>query len=158
MYLYNVHAGNYCVDYLSRIAALESLPLHYYPLVHENESTLLTFDQYTNLTSAWTLNITASVISSKYNLSQTATEPGLLIQVINFQYNISDEGFYILHLYFGDPYNLYAVLRTQGYRCEDHYSYASYYLNLYNGMLLAVFPFALTTFSKLSMYIVWNYV
>ena len=157
------------MDYPTSI--VENLPPHYYPLVHGNESTLLTIDHYTNLTSAWTLNITAGVISSgyvsstlsvngetlaadasKYNLSQTATELGLLKQVINLQYNLSDEGFYVQHLYFDRTCYFYSILGTQGYGCLNHYYYANDYLGLYV-MSLTVFPFMLTTYSKLSEYI-----
>ena len=73
-------------------------------------------------------------------------ESGILTQVINFQYNFSDEGFYI-HSLFIDSYDLYDALRDQGHRCLDHYDYAELYLALYS-ISFAIFPFILTTYSK----------
>ena len=145
---------------------MEKLPLQYYPLVNGDSNTLLTIGHDTNLSSSWTLNITAAVIrsnylssslsvngsrlasdASKFNVSQIATENNILKLVLNFQYNFSDEGFYIHSLYFFDPYDLYDVLRDQGHRCWYLYRYADRYLGLYP-ISFAFFPFILTTYSK----------
>ena len=142
-------------------------PLQYYPLVNGDSNTLLTISHDTNLSSSWTYNITAAVIrsaylssslsvngsplafdASKFNISQTAMESGVLKQVMNFQYNFSDEGFYIYYLYFSHPYYLYDVLRDQGHRCQDHYyRYADGYLFL-SPISFVIFPFILSTYGK----------
>lgn len=146
---------------------MEKLPLQYYPLVNGDSNTLLTISHDTNLSSSWTLNITAAVIrsnylssslsvngsrlasdASKFNVSQIAMENNILKLVLNFQYNFSDEGFYIHSLYFFDPYDLYDVLRDQGHRCRYQILYyADHYLGLHP-MSFAFFPIILTTYSK----------
>ena len=85
--------------------------------------------------------------ASKFNISQTVLGSGALTQVINFQYNSSDEGFYFHSLYFSDASLLYYSLRDQGHRCRNHRRYADGYLFLYP-LSFAIFPFILTTYSK----------
>ena len=95
------------------------------------------------------LSVNGSILASdasKFNLSQTAMESGVLTQVIDFQYNFSDEGFYIHNLLIY-PYDLNGVLRDQGHRCRGHRRYADRHLFLYP-MSFAIFPFILTTYSK----------
>ena len=153
---------------------MENLPLRYYPLVKGDSNTSLTVSHDTNLSSSWTFNITAGIITSKFNylssalsvngsrlasdaskfnISQTAMESGILTKEINFQYNFSDEGFYIHYLYLSDSYYLNRVLGDQGYSCNDHYYYTAGYLFLSQSLRLhqislVVFPFILTTYSK----------
>jgi hypothetical protein len=143
----------------------ENTPLQYYPLVNSDSNILFTISHDTNFSSSWTSNIDitdrairylSSSLSvngsrlasdaSKFNLLQTAMENGVLTQVINFQYNISDEGFYVHSLYFSDPYYLYRADRVR--RCRDHYNYADRYLNLYRALSFVIFPFILTTYSE----------
>ena len=143
---------------------MENLPLQYYPLINGDVSTLLTISRDTNLSSSWTYNIISDILNyvssalsvnglrlasdaSKFNLSQRAMEPGILTEVINFLYNISDEGLYV-HYQYSDPIYLYIVLGDQGHRCIDHYEYAAHYLSLYRGISFVTFPFILTTYSK----------
>ena len=145
-----------------------SQPLQYYPLANNISSTLFTVSHDINVSSSWTLSITAGVIrsgylssslsmngsrlasdASKFNITQAARESGVLTQVMNFQYNFSDEGFYIHYLYFSDGYDFFDVLSDQGHTCWDHYEYAEYYLRLYRTSLnFVIFPFILTTYSK----------
>ena len=83
--------------------------------------------------------------ASKYNISRRALERGVLIQTINFQYNFSDEGFYIHNLLI-DPWDLDDVLEDESHtRCRDHYRYAR--RRLYP-ISFAILPFILTTYSK----------
>ena len=138
-----------------------NLPIQYYPLINRDVSTLLMISHDTNLSSSWTYNIVSDILNyvssalsmngsrlasdaSKFNLSHTVMGPGTLTQVINFQYNISDEGFYVHYQYLSSLYYLYHI---QGYRCDDHYDYASYYLHLYR-ISFVTFPFILTTYRK----------
>ena len=142
----------------------ENPSIQYYPLVNGDVSTLLTISRDTNLSSSWTsdiisdalnyayssLSVNGSRLASdacKFNLSQRTMEPGILTEVINFLYNISDEGFYVHYQYLSDPYNLYRVLRNQGHRCYNHYDYADIYLHLYR-ISFVTFPFILTTYRK----------
>ena len=108
----------YICNWLSTIGCADEHPYTeisppwYYPLVNGDVSTLLTISHDTNLSSSWTsdiisdtLNGVSSALSvnglrlssdaSKFNLSRTVMEPGTLTEVINFLYNISDEGFYV---------------------------------------------------------------
>ena len=141
---------------------MENLPVQYYPLANDNSTTLLTVSHDTNLSSSWTFNLLAGVLNyvhsalnvngsrlasdaSKFNLSQIAMESGILTQVINFQYNLSDEGFYVHSFYLSDPYYLYRVHKSR--RCEDYYDYADIYLRLYR-ISFVTFPFVLTTYSE----------
>ena len=143
----------------------ENPSIQYYPLVNGDISTLMTISHDTNLSSSWTssiisnaLNDVSSTLSvngsrlasdaSKFNLSRTVMGLSILTEVINFLYNISDEGFYVHYQYLSNPYNLYRVLRDQGHRCRDHYHYADSYLSLYRGLSFVTFPFILITYSK----------
>ena len=138
-----------------------SQPLQYYPLANNISSTLFIVSHDINVSSSWTLSITAGVIrsgylssslsvngsrlasdASKFNIAQTARESGVLTQVINFQYNFSDAGFYVHYLYFSDPYFLASSI---GHRCFDHYDYADLYLHLHPTSFI-IFPFILTTY------------
>ena len=82
--------------------------------------------------------------ASKFNLSQTAMERGVLTQMIDFWYNFSDEGFYIHSLYFSDPYYLLHV------GDEDHsYRCFNYALRPRPNLIsFVIFPFILTTYSE----------
>ena len=85
--------------------------------------------------------------ASKYDLSHTAPEFGLK-QVINFRYSISDEGFYVMNLYFDSTFDiLRTTSSTIGHICWDHDDYA-HYLSL-ERISLTMFPVILTTYSKL---------
>ena len=140
----------------------ENISLQYYPLVNSDSSTLFRISHDTNLSSIWTSNITASAIrdlssslsvngtrlasdASKFNISHTAMESSVLTQVIDFRYNCSDEGFYLLSLYFYHPYSV--IHRLHDRRCWGHYNYAELYLNLYP-ISFVIFPFILTTYSE----------
>ena len=81
--------------------------------------------------------------ASKFNLSQTAMERGVLKQMIDFWYNFSDEGFYIHSLYFSDPY--YLGDEDHSYRCFN-YDYAL--RPRQNLISFVIFPFILTTYSE----------
>ena len=154
------------IGYVNKYPFIENLPLQYYPSVNGDTDTLLTISHDTNLSSSWTFNVTAGVITSnylssslsvngsrlasdasKFNVSQIAIESNILKLVLSFRYNFSDEGFYIHYLYFSDPYDLYDVLRDQSHRCRYLYVYAGRYLGLYP-MSFAIFTFILTTYSK----------
>ena len=134
-------------------------PLQYYPLVNN----LFTIIHDTNFSSSWTSTIIASIIrssrylssslsrngsrlasdASKFNLSLTIMESGVLTQGISFQYNFSDEGFYIYNLH-ANPVALNNILRDQGLECpripdihqlDDSFSMISF----------VTFPFIFTT-------------
>ena len=84
--------------------------------------------------------------ASKFNLSQTAMESGVLTQVINFQYNFVDEGFYVYSLYFSRLYYLFRVGgEIHGYQCQENY--AGLYLRL-RPISFVIFPYILTTYSE----------
>jgi hypothetical protein len=140
-------------------------PLQYYPLVNSDSNTLFTISHDTDLSSSWTSSIIASAIrsgylssslnvngsrlasdASKFNISQTAMESGVLTQVINFRYSFSDEGFYVHSLYLSDPYYLLHVPMDHIYRCFNYYEYADD-LRL-NRISFIIFPFILTTYSE----------
>ena len=145
-------------------------PLQHFPLVTGDSSTLLTIHHNIQLSSSGLYyNMMVDIITSysmysglsvngtllmsngaKFNLSQTIMEPNRLIQEISFQYGISDEGYYIQHLYNSDTYSVYQVLRDHGYRCYDHRNYVQRYLWL-RSVSFANLPFTLNTYSNLSM-------
>ena len=150
--------GSTCADEYPNTG---NTPLQYYPLVN---STLFTIIHDTNLSSSWTSNITASIIrssrylssslsvnglrlasdASKFNLSLTTMESGVLTQVINFQYNFSDEGFYVHNLY-SNPIALNNILRDQGLECPR---ISSMFDGSYSMISFVTFPFIFTTYSK----------
>ena len=74
-------------------------------------------------------------------------ESGVLKQVIDFQYDFSDEGFYVHHLYYSNPVLFYITLSDEGHTCADYYEYTAFYLNLYP-LSFVIFPFIFTTYSK----------
>ena len=127
-----------------------------------NVNTLLTILHHENSYSNWThnftsdmtaLNVVSSTLSvngstlylseSKFNWSQSITEPNrLILLLLKFHYNISDEGFYIQRLYLDSAY-IYIILSDQGYTCIYIYAID---VNLYV-ISFVTFPFILTTYS-----------
>ena len=149
----------------------ENIPLQYYPLVNgDSNNTLFTISHDTNLSLSWTSSIIARAIgylssslsvngsrlafdASKFNISQTAMENGILTQVINFRYNFSDEGIYFHSLYFPDLYNLLRMgceFNILFFQYLDYYDYIDTYLQILhiNQISFIIFPFILTTYSE----------
>ena len=87
------------------------------------------------------LSVNGSRLTFDVNQSWIIMEPNILTQLIKFEYNSSDKGFYIQQLSIHDYY-LYLVLRDQGYRCMDHFRYTDR-LHLFSVSLIA-FPFILS--------------
>ena len=134
-------------------------PLQYYPLV----TNLFTIIHDTDFSSSWTSIITASIIrssrylssslsrngsrlpsdASKFNLSLTIMESGVLTQGISFQYNFSDEGFYIHNLH-ANPIALNNILRDEGLEC----SRIPQLDRSLSVISFVTFPFIFTTYSK----------
>ena len=70
-------------------------------------------------------------------------ESGVLTQGISFQYNFSDEGFYIYNLH-ANPVALNNILRDEGLECSRILQ-----LDRSHSMISFVtFPFVFTTYSK----------
>ena len=160
MIYWNKITGSTCADNHPNI--IGNTPLHYYPLV----TNLFTIIHDTNFSSSWTSTITASIIrssrylssslsrngsrlasdASKFNLSLTIMESGVLTQGISFQYNFSDEGFYIHNLH-ANPIALNNILRDEGLECSripllDRSHSAKSMISF------VTFPFIFTTYSK----------
>ena len=149
--------------------ALEKPLLQYYPLVSGDTSTLLSIEDYSETWMSYsgyhistvlpnsraTLSVNGNMLVSdgsggKFNISQTIIGYNTLLKEIFFQYNASDEGFYIYLPYIGyyyiqhlhsDSYHYY------GYHCYDYSDYVSGYLNLYY-LSFTTLPFVLKTYSK----------
>ena len=160
MIYWNKITGSTCADNHPNIN-IGNTPLHYYPLV----TNLFTIIHDTNFSSSWTSTITASIIRSsrylssslsrngarlasdvsKFNLSLTVMESGVLTQGISFQYNFSDEGFYIHNLH-ANPIALNNILRDEGLECSR---IPQLDINGSFSMISFVtFPFIFTTYSK----------
>ena len=133
--------------------------MQYYPLVTGDSSIFLSIQDDETLpndvntcsnlsrilnadfdTSRSTLIVNGTALSSnerKFNLSHTRSS-NLLTKEINFQYNTSDEGFYVFLLYTNSK-------NIEYNRCHD-YIY-NYDLNIRH-LSLSIFHFNLRTYSK----------
>ena len=154
---FNMHSCTWCAG-----CDLEKPLLRHYPLVTGDSSTIIsiqdseTYDATLNYMITSTLSYSSVMLSvngtllvsngRKFNLSQTTIGSSTLLKEINFQYNVSDEGFYIYQ-----PYILYYYIEDElryyyGYRCYDHSDYALDLNQLY--ISFTTLPFVLKTYSK----------
>ena len=92
-----------------------------------------------------TVNGTTLSNSEKFNLSQTIMASNTIVKEINYQYNASDEGFYIPLLSI-DYYYIYRALRYVCY-CGSYRLFVVYDLGI-SYLSFTTLPFILRTYSK----------
>lgn len=137
--------------------------MQYYQPANEDFNTLLTIENSETWESDTTLNyVLSSSIqystarltvngttlsnSEKFNLSQTIMASNTIVKEINYQYNPSDEGFYIPLLSI-NYYYIYRALRYVCSYCRSYQYFVAY--NLYIPYLsFTTLPFILRTYSK----------
>ena len=156
---FNMHSCTWCAG-----CDLEKPLLRHYPLVTGDSSTIIsiqdseTYDATLNYMITSTLSYSSVMLSvngtllvsngRKFNLSQTTIGSSTLLKEINFQYNVSDEGFYIYQPYIIIVY-IEDVLHYRYHYCNryDHSDYV-WDLNLLY-LSFTTLPIILKTYSKL---------
>ena len=115
----------------------------------ENDSTLnyvLSSSIQYYSTARLTVNGTTLSNSEKFNLSQTIMESNTIVKEINYQYNPSDEGFYIplLSIY---NYDIYRALRYNACYCRSYRYFVALHLDI-SYLSFTTLPFILRTYGK----------
>ena len=136
--------------------------MQYYQPANEDFNTLLTIEnsetwendstlnyvlsssiQYS--TTRLTVNGTTLSNSEKFNLSQTIMESNMIVKEINYQYNPSDEGFYIPLLSIDYLYIYYTILDVC--YCRSYRYFVAYDLDI-RYLSFTTLPFILRTYSE----------
>ena len=152
-----------CVQCIGDEKSLEESSMYYYPLVMGDSSILLTIWDNETFTSdhilyyvlrnslrysSASLSVNGTTLISnqrKFNLSQMLIGSNI-VKEINFQYNTSDEGFYI-HLFTINYFDVEdALFYDYGCRCYDYRRHI-YSLSIFR-MSHSTLHFLLRTYSK----------
>lgn len=160
-----------CPVFIGNYVSVEDSPEQYYPLVIGNSSTLLSIQDTEELThsnyhyhystlsyilrySSTRLSVNGTTLSSnprKFNLSNTLLGSTHLTTQINYQYNASDEGYYI-HLLYIFSSDVYFELQHHRFPFQCWCSYTGHYIHAIslniNRLSFPSFHFILRTYSK----------